>query len=226
MRPVLPLLAAFWACSGSRPAPRVPQPPNPATRAALAGPLCAGDRCTCRAGEESAGAPEKGLKRFEFVLGPTQHELWAEVAGQVLYKSVERAKECFYIDLPPGEHRVALQARGEAGFGARLRISEQGENGPWWYDTFEFFCGAPGLCDRTALREWKRHVSRFSEGKHDPCGSVRVRGIDWQTGRMPDNLHPEDFRLALVLKIYNFIPDDPPGDPSCAGGAQDIGPNL
>jgi hypothetical protein len=208
------LLAILLGCSGSQTAPRVPEPPAPETTAALVGPLCSGTRCTCRSEDADIGKAPAGYKRFEVVLGPNQHELWATIGDQVFYKSLERAQECFYVDLPAGEHPVELQAQGEAGFGARLKISEKGE-GAWWYDTFEFACGAPGLCDHDGLDSWKRRIAQYKEGKHDPCGSVRVLGIDWQTGRMPDMLHPEDFLLQATLKVYKFAPKHPPGDSSC-----------
>lgn len=184
------------------------------TRATLAGPLCEADRCTCRGPDGDVGTPDEGFKRFEIVLGPTQNQLWATVDDMVFYKSRERAKECFYIDLRPGAHRVTMQAEEEEHFGARLKISELGEKGA--YDSFDFYCGAPGLCDLDSLRSWKADVARFSEGKHDPCGSTRVLGVSWETGRMPDSLHPAAMLLELTLKVYEFAPRHPPGDEACA----------
>src|SRR5688572_18434967 len=98
------LLVLLIACSsGSRDQITIPPTPAAATRAVLAGPLCENGRCACRdaarPGDGGAGAPSDGTKRFEVKLGPVEGELWAAVGEHVLYKSKERATECFYVDL-------------------------------------------------------------------------------------------------------------------------------
>jgi len=213
---------AVAACSSS-PAPYepVPEPPRPQTEAKLAGSLCKDRVCTCRGGDpEAPGVPDEGsgLKRYEFHLGPSDNEMWATVDEMVLFKSREHAEDCFYVDLAPGSHKVTLRARGDNGFGARMAISEQGAKGPWWYSTFEFVCGAPGLCDRDTLDAWKKKITAYKE-KHDPCGSTKILGVGWQHGRMPDNIHPNDLLLELTLKVYKFVPDKPPGDANCGDPA-------
>lgn len=211
------LVCAAAACSG---APSnyepIPDPPGPQTVAELAGPLCQGQFCKCRSLDDAAapGQAEGKYKRFEFRLGPTNNELWATVENSTLYKSRERAMDCFYVDLLPGRHDVSIRAQGDNGFGARLKISELGAKGPWWYDTFEFSCGAPGLCDQETLRNWKNQITAYKE-KHDPCGSTKVKGVTWQTGVMPDNRHPSDIRIELTLQIYEFAPENAPGDEGC-----------
>jgi hypothetical protein len=162
------------------------------------------------------GAAAEGYKRFKVELGPTVGKLWAKIGNNVLYKSTERPTECFFIDLPPGQHEVTLRAQGEAGFGAGLRIREIGGKGPWFYETFDFNCGAPGLCDMASLRYWKEGTKTLRGGRHAPCGSVRIRNIEWQTGRMPDNLHPEDFRMQATLQVDEFAPKHPPKTPNCS----------
>lgn len=194
----------------------MPDLPGPDTRATLAGPLCKNTECTCSDDPAAIGEAPEGFKRFKFELGPTEHELWATVDGNQLYKSREKAGSCFYVDLEPGDHPISLRARGEAGFGARLAVSELGGEGPWWYESFEFHCGAPGLCDAAGLRRWKEGLANVDAGKHAPCGSVRILGIDWQTGRMPDNLHPADFYLQANMKVYKFAPEHPPGSEACS----------
>ena len=194
----------------------MPPAPEAETRATLAGPLCDNGRCTCASDPAEVGQAPDGYKRFEVTLGPSQSQLWAMVDDMVLYKGTERATECYYLDLPQGEHPFRLHAKGKGGFGARMRVREVGAKGPWFFESFEFSCGAPGLCDQQSLREWKERIQEVEKGKHDPCGSVRVLGLDWQTGRMPDNLHPADFDLQASFKVYKFVPDAPPGDASCA----------
>lgn len=216
---ILTVAAGFLslgACSGAQSGPAMPPAPGPDTRATLAGPLCENAECRCSDDPAAVGAAPEGFKRFKVELGPTEHELWATVDGNQLYKSRERANGCFYLDLEVGDHPITMRATGEAGFGARMQVSELGGEGPYWYPTFEFQCGAPGLCDAEGLRRWKRQVAEVDAGKHAPCGSVRVLGVDWQTGRMPDNLHPADFRLEANMKVYKFAPKHPPGSAECS----------
>jgi len=193
----------------------MPPAPDPDTRATLAGPLCDTGRCQCDDDPVAVGEPEPGFKRFKVELGPSQSELWATIDNNVFYKSVERASACFFIDLRSGEHPIGLRARGKAGFGAGLAIRELGPGGLWWYESFNFSCGAPGLCDLQSLRDWRESVADVSAGKHAPCGSVRILGIDWITGRMPDNLHPADFKLDARMKVYEFVPKHAPGTADC-----------
>jgi hypothetical protein len=189
--------------------------PPRTTSATLAGPLCEGQMCRCREpGREPGVAQRPGTKRYELRLGPVENELWVTVNSMVLYKSRERATECFYIDLPAGKHPVILRARGEYGFAARLSISEIGAKGG--YDTFEFGCGGPGMCELDQLKEWETSLSRYQRGAHDPCGSTKIRDIDWQSGKTPDKIHPNELELALVLHVYEFTPERPSGDPACA----------
>ena len=212
------LASAAISCSGSQSTPAMPSPPAAATQATLVGPLCQPGECQCTDDPSKIGMAEAGFKRFRVELGPSESEMWATINKNVLYKGKERASGCFYLDLPIGEHPITLRARGEAGFGAGLRVSEVGgeaDGGPWFYETFDFNCGAPGLCDLQSLRDWKSSISHVKAGKHAPCGSVRILGIDWTTGRMPDMLHPEDFLLEATMKIYKFLPHQPPGTESC-----------
>lgn len=216
-------VAAAGCAGAQRPAP-IPRPPAPATRATLVGPLCDAGHCKCRQDVPGgdAGKPPKGRKRYEIRLGPTGNELWATVDDMVLYKSKERATACFYVDLTPGAHAVTLRAHEPHGFGARIAISELGAKGPWWYHTFLFDCGAPGTCDRNELAEFRTQVVRVEHSERhlfDPCGSTKVRRIHWQIRRMPDDLHPSDLLLRLVLDVYKFAPQHPSGNPACAGRA-------
>ena len=222
--------AALAACSGAQGQEPIAAAPEPRTQAVLAGPLCQGDRCSCRQGDADAGAPEAGAKRFEIRLGPSDDPLWATVDGMVLFKSRERADACFYVDLTPGEHPVTLRGQGDGGLSAAITIAEQGgggedgEPGPtWWYSTFDFTCGAPGVCAVEDIRAWKEQVAALA-GKHDPCGSTKVKGITWETGRMPDRAHPDDLLLELQLEVYKFRPEHPPGSSACDEGAEPAGP--
>jgi hypothetical protein len=208
------MCSLLLACAGSATQEKIPEPPEPSTRATLSGPLCKAERCQCKTEDDEAGLPDPEFKRFEIKLGPSSNELWAQVDDMVFFKTNERATECFYVDLRPGEHAVKLRARGPNGFGAQIAISEQGAAGPYWYDTFLFSCGAPGLCDRDSIERWRKEVEPKGQ-KHDKCGSTLIQGLTWITGRMPDNMHPADLLLELNLKIYKFIPDYAPGAEEC-----------
>lgn len=220
--PALGTLALLATCGGSGAAGMTPLPPR-VTRATLAGPLCEAEEVHCKCREpatdgtpdvDQAGQPEPGFKRYEIRLGPTEDELWATLGDMVFYKTRERGEECFYVDLRPGKHAVTLRAKAAQGFAARMTIAEQGALG--WYDTFTFDCSTPNRCAMADLRDWGEAVQAREGEIHDPCGSTKVRDVRWQTGRVPDRLHPDELQLDLVLDIYRFTPKHGPGDAACA----------
>jgi hypothetical protein len=222
------LLLALSACSGSTVGSDTQKPiesePEPKTEAVLVGPLCQGAQCRCKQGEGDAGTPEAGAKRFEVKLGPSDDPLWATVDGMVLFKSREIADACFYVDLRPGEHPISVRGKGEGGLSVGATFSEMGGGGEgqtWWYNTFDFNCGAPGQCDTDQVKAFKERVTRL-QGKHDPCGSTLVKQVEWETGRMPDRAHPDDLLLRATLKVYKFVPKDPPGTESCDKSGADM----
>lgn len=184
------------------------------TLATLSGPLCKDDSCRCAEPGNDAGLPvNPGVKRYEVRIGPVDNELWVEVDDMVLYKGVERATDCFYIDLATGKHPVSLLARQTNGFAARVAISELGKLGR--YQTFEFACGSPGPCGIEEMREWQASLVRYQRSVHDPCGSTRIRNVHWQSGKTPDRIHPEELTLDLILDIYGFEPRHESGHPEC-----------
>jgi hypothetical protein len=220
----LSLLVAVAACSSTpRSVITIEPPPPPQTRAVLAGPLCKADGCTCRdenaAGDGGAGAPDATHKRFEVRVGPTDNDLWVTVDSHVLYKTKERATECFYLDLPSGNHKITLRASRPQGVQAGLAISELGVAAASWYRTFRFSCGVQGTCSHDELDGVKADMKQFKAGLHDPCGSVRIKGLNWDTGVAPDQIHPQDLAVALTLDVYKFLPGKPSGDPTCGTGS-------
>jgi hypothetical protein len=220
--PVLLAWLVLASCGSTTLAPPIGPPPRPETRATLVGARCArpNSACQCRDPDredplDKEDTPPAPYKRFEVRVGPIQNELWVTVDDMVLYKSKERATECFYVDLVPGKHAVEIRGHGEDGFGAVVVIAELSAGGPWWYATFTFDCGAGGLCDRAGLLAWQESVRGVKKNLHAPCGSTKVRGIEWQHGRMPDALHPADLVVDFVLDIYAFATQHPPGFPAC-----------
>jgi len=191
--------------------------PGKTTEAVLAGPLCQGDRCKCRTGAEDAGVPTDDKKRFEIRLKSAQ-QLWANVHGNKLYKNAEAPEACFYVDLPAGETPVELRASDPNGVSAEWQISELGTTTKSWYDTFGFECGNPGVCSFEEIDSKKAEYGSLKRGLHDVCGSTKLKGISWDTGKAPDNQHPSELLVRLTLDVYKFAPDKPHGDESCGKG--------
>jgi hypothetical protein len=197
-------------------------PPARETRATLAGPRCEGGGCTCREpgapGDGDVGLPPDSRKRFEIRVGPSAHELWVSVGEHQLYKSAERAEACFYVDLPSGSFPVTLRASHPDGVSVALAISELGARTRSFYETFRFSCGAPGVCSLDELADERARFAALGHGLHDKCGSVKVKGLTWDTGVAPDHAHPGDLALRLSLEVYRFAPWKPHGDATCGEG--------
>lgn len=208
---------ALVGCGGDVHQIAIGPPPGKTTEAVLAGPLCQGDRCKCRSGADDAGVPTDGTKRFEIRLKSAQ-QLWANVHGNKLYKNAEQPEACFYVDLPAGDTPVELRASDPNGVSAEWQISELGTTTKSWYDTFRFECGNPGVCSFDEIDSKKAEYGSLKRGLHDVCGSTKLKGISWDTGKAPDNQHPSELLVRLTLDVYKFAPDKPHGDESCGKG--------
>lgn len=209
---------ALVGCGGDRQQIAIGAPPARATEAVLAGPLCTGDRCKCRSGADDAGEPAPGQKRFEIRLKSAQ-QLWMTIHGMRLYKSAEAPEACYYVDLPSGDTPVEMRASDPNGVSAEWTISEYGSKAKTWYDTFRFECGNPGVCSFDEIASKKAEYSGLPRGLHDACGSTRLKGISWDTGKAPDNEHPSELLVRLTLDVYKFLPEKAHGD-DCAKPTQ------
>jgi hypothetical protein len=222
VRGLLVLVILGAACGGEVHQIAIGPPPPRMTHATLAGPLCQGTQCTCRdpnAPEDGgAGVPSApGVKRFEIRMGPSPQELWATIGDQTLYKSPERATDCFYVDLPAsGNTPVTLRGSADEGVSAAWSIRELGAGTKSWYDTFAFTCGSPGVCSFDELDAEKQQLAHRDNNMFDPCGSVKVKGLSWDTGKAPDQLHPSQLLVRLYLDVRPYAPHHPHGDPACA----------
>jgi len=206
------------ACGGTVHAPIAPPPPK-ATHAVLAGGLCQDNRCTCHGdepGDAGVGVPEgRDRKRFELRL-TSPYDLWVTVdRTAVFYKSPERAEACFYVDLPTGAHDVELRASNPDGVSAGLQIHELGTRTRSWYDTFSFSCGVPGVCSFDELEANKAEYSGVKRQLFDRCGTAKVKGLSWDHGQAPDQLHPSELVVRWTLDIYKFAAWKRHGDPTC-----------
>lgn len=205
------------ACGGSNPKQLEfgPIPPREST-GTFVGATCQGVECSCKSDGADIGTPEgDGKKRFEIRLG-SPYELWASAPGVTMYKDKERAEKCFYVDLPPGEHTVRMQAANDTGVAATVTVSELGTKTRAWYDTFRFTCGNPGACSFQELDARKAELAAATDRNvYDKCGSVKVKNVVWDTGKSPDQQYPSQLVVQFTLHVYKFAPEYPPGDPSC-----------
>lgn len=165
-----------------------------------------------------AGAPS--ARRVELRLR-SSHELWLRVGEWTFLKDRERAESCYYIDLPRASGGasipVELRASHPDGVSAGLVVSELGVAARTWYQTLSWSCGAPGACSFEELEAQKAEASRAA-AEHklfDPCGSLQVSGLSWDSRVAPDHEYPGDLTLRFALKVTARVPDKPAGDPSC-----------
>lgn len=236
----LAILLMFTGCAGSQ-APTVKKAHRvDQTAATLAGHRCTtATTCRCRdAGLASdrveKNAPAGDNKRFEFRVSSVSGQVWVTVDGQhKLYKNRERYEDCFYLDLGPGQHSVAIAGKAdpsEPGVGLGLHVSEYRAKGKRkakggekageayelaWYDSFIMSCGVPGTCSRDQLVDWQDQIGGDRRLLRDHCGSSKVENLRWGTGRLPDGIHPEEIELSFELKIYPFVPRHLPRAAAC-----------
>lgn len=200
---------AVIGCSGGASQIEIGATPAKRTQGVFAGPLCNGEMCKCATSSEEAGVPaDAGYKRFEVRLSSPQ-ALWIKVRDNLMFKDAERAEACFYVDLATGDTPIEMRASDPNGVSAAWSVKELGAQTKSWYDTFRFNCGNPGVCSFDELREKK---AEYADPKSDRCGSVKLKGLTWDTGRSPDQLHPAELLVRVTLDVYKFIPDRPHGD--------------
>ena len=210
------VLGLCAACGGSRQQIEIGPVPPRATSGVLVGPLCRDGHCACRdlsaKGDGGAGYPTDKRKRFEIRLASAQ-ELWVKLPETTVYKTPEKAEECFYVDLPSGDQPVELRASNDAGVSAEMTIHELGTKTQSWYDTFKFSCGHPGVCSFSDLdAAMASYRDAAKKGVFDACGSVKVKGIQWDHGKDPDQEHPSNLVVRLTLGIYKYEPWQPHGE--------------
>jgi hypothetical protein len=202
---------ALIGCGGEGHQIAIGAPPATATEAVLSGPLCEGERCKCKSAAGDAGDPAEGQKRYEVRLKSAQ-QLWMTIHGMRLYKNAEQPEACFYVDLPAGDIPVEMRASDPNGVSAEWTISEYGTKTKSWYDTFRFECGNPGVCSFDEINSKKAEYSGMPRGLHDACGSTKLKGISWDTGKAPDNEHPSELLVRLTLDVYKFAPEKAHGE--------------
>jgi hypothetical protein len=200
---------------------------TPAPTPVLAGPRCRPDtgtcRCRTRGDDAESEPPPEGYKRFEIRMSADggQATLASPAFGTLTTTGAREA--CFYFDAPAGTtHEVTFTSRPErreAGVTPRLAIAEYGPAGPYWYDVISVACvGADGRCTKAGATAWADRVRQQRRGRQDPCGSVVVSGLGWETSGAEDRrdggyLH--DFSVAFRFDVKRFAPQLPPNSPEC-----------
>jgi hypothetical protein len=115
---------------------------------------------------------------------------------------------------------VAQANRPERGFTPRLTVSEYGPAGPYWYEIFALECaGVSGRCDRAGADAWGARLARDRKrGRNDPCGSLVVTGLAWETtgGQAErDSGYYRDFVVRFDIEVKKFTTQFAPHSTEC-----------
>jgi hypothetical protein len=218
----LTVLCLCGCAASTRTAPVLPTKTTLVTASAR----CRGGSCECRTLDSDEGQAEEGIpsgqKRFEFRLPRTTSAVWVTVEGKgVFYKPPEDVQPaCFYLDLGPGEHKVAVHSERrdvEVGLQTGLAVSEYGPKvSAHWYRSLDFVCGGGNKCTKEAMESWVVAQRQLPRGILDPCGSTLIRGVTFG-GAREERLLPEyvDLDLRFSMKVYGFETRRSPGSPEC-----------
>ena len=200
--------------------------PSPPPKAELAGARCdtSAGTCTCREpGQESEEAPPaEGKKRLEIRL--SAHGGEATLDSDLGRLTASGAKDtCYYLDVDAGSKthwRFDGQASDpDTGFAPRLAIWEYGAEGPFWYEVLSFDCaGVGGKCDSAGVDKWTGTLAQRKRGRMDPCGSMVVTGLEWETtGGLAHRDHGwyRDFFITFDMEAKKFMPKFAPHSTEC-----------
>nr|MBP9085653.1 hypothetical protein [Kofleriaceae bacterium] len=64
----------------------------------------------------------------------------------------------------------------------------------------------------------KTEYQKFARGLHDPCGSVRIQRLNWNSSEAADQQHPSELAVTLGVNVYKFAPSKPHGSACATGG--------
>jgi hypothetical protein len=133
------------------------------------------------------------------------------------------AETCYYVDVPSGS-TSAVNFSGQAtdeltGFSPRVAIAEYGAEGPYWYEVLNVECvGVGGRCDKAGSDAWVASLRGRKRGRIDPCGSMVVHNLKWDTsGALShrDNGFYRDFQVSFDLEVKKFTPKFAPHSTEC-----------
>jgi hypothetical protein len=199
-----------------------PDPPTPK----LAGARCESTGCTCRqAGDDAEKAPPAvGIKRLEIRLSVDEGEGVLESPTLGRFSTGGMRETCYYLDVPDGAKAgfnfIGRAAHPERGFTPRLVVSEYGPAGPYWYEIFSLECaGVSGRCDRAGADAWGAKINRGRKrGRNDPCGSLVVTGLNWETSggqHDRDGGYYRDFLVRFDIEVKKFATQFAPHSTEC-----------
>jgi hypothetical protein len=181
--------------------------------------------CKCRTPNDPAEdpPPAEGSKRLEIRMSVHGGEgvLQAPTVGR--FTATGADDTCFYVDVPAGSKAawtfVARASNPDAGLAPRLTIFEYGPKGPFWYEIFAFDCvGVAGKCDGAGVAAWTGRLKQRQRGRMDPCGSLVVTGLDWETSgglAHRDTGLYRDFSVRFDAEVKKFATQFPPHATEC-----------
>jgi hypothetical protein len=181
--------------------------------------------CRCRTPGDDAETipPPEGMKRLEIRMSVHGGEGLLQSAGVGRFAAVGVKDTCFYVDVPAGsKSSYNFQARAsnpDVGHTPRLSVWEYGPAGPFWYEIFSFTCvGVGGKCDAAGVAAWQGQLKARKRGRMDPCGSLVVTGLDWQTSgglAHRDNGYYRDFSVRFDAEVKKFPTQFAPHSTEC-----------
>jgi hypothetical protein len=174
--------------------------------------------------DAEAEPPPEGKKRLEIRMSADGGEavLTSGTLGRLTASGIKEA--CYYLDVPAGsKHQITFNSRAhdvDRGVTPRLQIAEYGPTGPFWYKVLEVECaGSGGRCDRQGADAWGEAILQHRKrGRLDPCGSLVVTGLAWDTSggqaRRDGGLY-RDFTVSFDVEVKKFATQFAPGSTEC-----------
>jgi hypothetical protein len=191
----------------------------------LAGARCKDGHCACRAAEDEPEKrpPAEGQKRLEIRMSADGGDALLDAPGLGRLTSSGPQEACFYLDVPAGGTQsftfTVVADRADRGVGPHLAVTEYGPAGPYWYRTLAITCaGANARCDRNGADAWGRGLATRKRGRLDPCGSMVVTGLKWETSGSEAERNGGFFRDFIVrfdVEAKKFATKFAPGSTEC-----------
>ena len=186
----------------------------------LVGARCPAGQASCRCRTTGGGSaddaekepPAEGFKRLEIRMSVHGGDglLQSPTVGRFAAAGVNET--CFYVDVPAGSKSsfrfMSRATDPDQGHAPRFSVSEYGPKGPYWYEILSVDCvGVNGKCDSPGAAAWSGRLKQRKRGRMDPCGSLVITGIDWETSgglAHRDNGYYRDFSVKFEAEVKKF----------------------
>jgi hypothetical protein len=163
------------------------------------------------------------MKRLELRLSADGGDAALESPALGRFTASGIRETCYYVDVVAGAKNTfsfaSQAASARVGVTPRLTVSEYGPEGSWWYEVLTIECvGAGGRCDRQGADAWSRSLKDRKRGRNDPCGSMVVTGLAWDTSGGEadrDGGLYRDFSARFDIEAKKFQTKFAPGSPEC-----------